>query len=622
MGLNVTYISPSVYLTRGYTQEEARGLKLSDHLAPSSLALATRVLAEELAIEAREEKDLKRSRKLELEFLRKDGSTFCSEVNLTFIRDDAGKAVGILGVSRDITERKQMEEALRHSEERFRQLSAATFEGIGISKQAVFVDGNPQLAAMLGYDLAELIGKPVMDFVAPESQALVMDHIRRGSEERYEHFVRRKDGSIFPIEAHGRTMPWKGGTARVTALRDITERKRAEEEREELQFQLLQAQKMEAIGTLAGGIAHDFNNILASILGYAELSALDIPEDSPAKHNLQQSIKSAHRAKDLVRQILSFSRQSVQERKPLDIRPIVQEGLKFLRSSLPSTIEIRREMEEGLGMIEADPTQVYQVLMNLCTNAAHAMEERGGLLEVSLKKMEVEGVIPGSVSGIEPGAYVRLRVRDTGKGIAPEVLKRIFDPYFTTKEAGKGTGLGLAVVHGIVKGYGGGVAVVSEVGKGSTFDVYFPRVEEGSLGMTAENGESLPFGRRERVLFVDDEQAILEVGQNILAYLGYEVVVRRSSLEALELFRADPEGFDIVVTDMTMPHLTGDKLAGELLKIRPEIPIILCTGFSESITAEGAKVLGVREFAMKPLAMKDLAKTIRRVLDSRRKEKG
>jgi CheY-like chemotaxis protein len=260
--------------------------------------------------------------------------------------------------------------------------------------------------------------------------------------------------------------------------------------------------------------------------------------------------------------------------------------------------------------------------MNLCTNAAHAMDEKGGVLEISLNNLEIDRGNSVASAGIEPGTYLRLRVSDTGHGMPPEILKRIFDPYFTTKEVGKGTGLGLAVVHGIVKGYGGGIAVSSEVGKGSTFDIYFPRIEAMIFPSEAGTIELLPLGGRERVLFVDDEESIVEVCRELLEHLGYEVVTRTSSREGLELFRAQADRFDLVITDMTMPSMTGDKLAQELLRIRPAIPIILCTGFSDHITEEKAKTMGIREFVMKPLLMKDLAKAMRRALDYRKKKKG
>ena len=259
--------------------------------------------------------------------------------------------------------------------------------------------------------------------------------------------------------------------------------------------------------------------------------------------------------------------------------------------------------------------------MNLCVNAADAMSEHGGVLEVSLGNVDIDGGAFAAAAGIGAGSYVRLRVSDTGQGMTPEVLKRIFDPYFTTKEVGKGTGLGLAVVHGIVKSYGGGIAVSSEVGKGTTFDIYFPRIEAEKLPSAADKVEPLPLGGSERVLFVDDEKAILDIGQEILERLGYQVEVRTSSIEALELFRAKPDQYDLVITDMTMPNMTGDRLAQELLQIRPGIPIILCTGFSERITEEKARAIGIEEFVMKPVVMKDLAVVIRRALDRKKKSK-
>jgi len=323
-----------------------------------------------------------------------------------------------------------------------------------------------------------------------------------------------------------------------------------------------------------------------------------------------------------VQQILAFSRQSKQERKPLDIRPIIKEALKFLRASLPATIEIRQNIPGDLGMIEADPTQVYQVLMNFCTNGGDAMRENGGVLEVSLENFDLIPGLSAPYPEMEVGPYLKLKVSDTGHGISPEILPRIFEPYFTTKEVGKGTGLGLAVVHGIIKSSGGGITVSSEVGKGAVFEVYFPRVEGVGVPLAAYQKEPLPLGRQERILFVDDESAIVDIAQDLLKRLGYEVEVRTSSVEALELFRAKADRFDMVITDMMMPNMTGDRLAQELLQIRPGIPIILCTGFSERITEEKAKAMGIREFVMKPLVIKDLAQAMRRALGSREGKKG
>ena len=396
---------------------------------------------------------------------------------------------------------------------------------------------------------------------------------------------------------------------------EIVERKRVEEEKEKMQIQLRQAQKMEAIGTLSGGIAHDFNNILTAILGYTEIVLDDIPEGTETRQRLGQVLKASHRARDLVRQILAFSRQSEQELQPVRISHILKEALKLLRASLPSTIEIQQyiETETGTGTILADPTQIHQVLMNLCANAAHAMRETGGVLKVTLGDVELDAEETAH-HPIDPGSYQRLTVGDTGHGMDPATIERIFDPYFTTKTPGEGTGLGLAVVHGIVRSHGGAITVHSKLGKGSTFQVLLPRIKSESVTQ-AERSVRLP-GGKERILLVDDEDLLVTVVREMLTRLGYDVVGRTSSVEALELFRRQPDGFDLVITDQTMPHMTGADFAEALLRIRPDLPIILCTGFSEVITEEEAKAIGIREFVMKPMAAGEIAQIIRRVLDA------
>jgi CheY-like chemotaxis protein len=300
---------------------------------------------------------------------------------------------------------------------------------------------------------------------------------------------------------------------------------------------------------------------------------------------------------------------------------VVQEAAGLIRAGLPATISMALSLPATPLTVLADPTQIHQVLMNLCTNAAHAMRERGGILEVSLAKFDLLPGLSSPYPEMGPGPYLKLQVKDTGYGIPAEVLPRVFDPYFTTKEVGEGTGLGLAVVHGITKSYKGGITVSSEPGKGTTFEIYIPRVETPRVPITSDQKEPLPLGGHERILFVDDESAIAEIARSILKHLGYEVEVRTSSIEAREKFRANPDRFDLVITDMTMPNMTGDRLAQEILSIHPGMPIILCTGFSELITEEKAKALGIQEFIMKPLVMKDLAVVIRRALD-RKKKKG
>jgi PAS domain S-box-containing protein len=397
--------------------------------------------------------------------------------------------------------------------------------------------------------------------------------------------------------------------------RDSRERERVEamERRARLEVQLRKAQKLETIGTLAGGIAHDFNNILTPIFGYVEMALRKLPPESGVRDSLEHVILAADRARELVEQILAFSRQVEQERRPLRIHLIVREALKLLGASLPSTITIRERVDPEAGLVLADATQIHQVVLNLCTNAYHAMREEGGVLEVDLRALEESDPVIEARSDPGAGRYVLLAISDTGHGMDRETRDRVFDPFFTTKAAGEGTGLGLAVVHEIVGRHGGEIQVESEPGRGTRVRVLLPRIED-EPHREALPAEALPEGH-ERILIVDDEEEIAVLGKEMLEGLGYEVTVSTSSLEALETFRGDPAGFDLVVTDQTMPGLTGQELARRLLELRPGLPVILVTGFSERIVEEEVRALGVRELASKPLAFRDLGRTIRRVLD-------
>ena len=379
--------------------------------------------------------------------------------------------------------------------------------------------------------------------------------------------------------------------------------------------QLQQVMKLQAIGTLAGGIAHDFNNILFPIVGYTELTMDDVPEDSQARKNLAEVLKATNRAKELVQQILTFSRQNGQERKPLKVQTLIKEALKLLRATIPSSIEIQCFVKEDCGLVKGDPTQIHQVIMNLCTNAYHALQETGGKLEVSLDEVNLSYEQSLKRVGMKAGRHLVLIVKDNGQGMPPEVLERIFEPYYTTKEQGKGTGLGLSVIHGIIKNHGGDVSVRSRPGQGSTFSVYLPVIDDMDVEIEPLMTAGATNGN-ERILLIDDEEQIIDFERRILESLGYEVTPKTDSEEALAEFSARPDRFDLVITDMTMPKITGDRLARRLMDINPQIPVILCTGFNEAITEEKALAMGIDKFVMKPIVKNELANTIRTVLDN------
>jgi signal transduction histidine kinase/ActR/RegA family two-component response regulator len=378
--------------------------------------------------------------------------------------------------------------------------------------------------------------------------------------------------------------------------------------------QLQQVLKIQAIGTLAGGIAHDFNNILFPIVGYTELTMDEVSEDSVAHNNLGEILKAANRAKDLVQQILTFSRQSDQERRPVKVQNIITETLRLLRASIPASIEIVHKIQDDCGPVMGDATQIHQVIMNLCTNAYQAMQDKGGKLEVILTEIDIGYEEMTDKIGMQPGKHLRLLVKDEGCGMEATVLDRIFEPYYTTKEQGKGTGLGLSVIHGIVKNHRGDINVKSIPGKGTIFQVYLPLIEnlEHAAELEPTNGAAKG---EERILLVDDEEQIVAMERQMLENLGYRVTARTDSQEALKVFAEHPHNFDLVITDMTMPYMTGDQLAQKMLDIEPNIPVILCTGFNEIITEEKALAMGIQKFVMKPIVKNDLATTIRTVLD-------
>lgn len=555
-------------------------------------------------------------------FWRKDGTGFPVEYTSTPIMEE-GRLAGAVVSFKDVSDKKKALRDLVASEDRYRTIASTAQDAIILmDDHGRIVYWNPAAERIFGYSEGEVLGCDLHEMLIPTRFAPAF---KKGLARFWasgegnaigkvlEMIAIRKGGKEFPVELAISALHQEEGWWAVGIVRDISERVREKTEVEALQAQLRHSQKMEAIGTLAGGIAHDFNNILAAIMGYTELALLEVKEGS-LRDTLIEVRRASGRAKDLVAHILAFSRQGEMARTPVNVAPIVKETLKMLRASLPTTIDIKQTMGQDIGKILADPTQIHQVLMNLCTNAAHAMREAGGVLEIGLSQVHLHEEPVLRTFAIAPGNYLRLTVRDTGQGIDSKIIDRIFDPFFTTKNRGEGTGLGLSVVHGIVISHGGAIEVQSLPGQGTSFALYFPVLESVSEIVEAAVSVAPPTGK-ERVLFVDDEIALIELGERILVYLGYQVTTRTSSVEALELFRANPEAFDLVITDYTMPNMTGGELAKHILAIRPGMPIVLCTGFSEVFTEEKAQTLGIQGYVMKPISIHDLANICRKVLD-------
>ena len=499
---------------------------------------------------------------------------------------------------------------LKQSEERYRTILENVLMGVyQVTVEGKFLFSNEKLIEMLGYasyEELEAIDNISELYVRAEERNHLVDEVIHKGFLVGEFEFRRKDGQSIWVKLHVRKTKSKEGEIILEGLmEDVTQIRKME-------AQLQQSQKLEAIGTLSGGIAHDFNNILSSIIGFTELSLDEVEHGTTLHYNLTEVLRAGNRARDLIKQIMTFSRKGEQERKPVQINPLIIETVRMLRSAIPTNIEIEEHITPEMLTIDANPTQMNQVMVNLVTNASHAIHENG-IIEIGLEAVSLDESIKNSYPDLLPGRYAKIFVSDNGCGIAKENLGLIFDPYFTTKDPDRGTGLGLAGVHGIVKTHGGHISVYSEVGKGTSFNVYFPIVDKTEkLQKTAE--DPIPTGN-ERILLVDDEQVILDLGEMTLKQLGYDVVVKNGGVEALALFRADPDRFDLVITDMTMPKMTGDQLARELMKVRPNIPVILCTGFSSKISREQAKEIGIKAYAMKPLARREMAITVRNVLD-------
>jgi len=551
-------------------------------------------------------------------FTRKDGSTDWVQWEIIPWYDFSGQVGGVIMFTEVITERKKAEKEVRESEERYRLTMESMPDAVCIESA---VDGrflfvNKAFLSMTGYEESEIIGKKAFDLGLPVDAVDPEEHLKAiltsSESNRKDVRYRKKDGTIINTLVSCRRIPYQGEDCAVVVITDITENKRIEADQKMLENQLAQSQKMEALGTLAGGIAHDFNNILTAIMGYTEIAMLNAMVPDKVKMQLENVVKSSKRAKDLVGRILSFSRETPGEYSLMDLGHAVRESLSMLRSMIPMNIEIRSSLIDS-GRIMADPSQINQMMMNLAINAAQAMGEQGGILDVGLEETYVDEAA-AHVLDLEPGYFYRLVMSDTGQGMPSETMLRIFEPYFTTRKSEGSTGLGLSIVHGIVKRHKGAITCQSTPGEGTTFEIYLPSSSAVEQTPEAQEEKELPKGT-ERILFVDDEPDLLNIGRNLLENLGYKVTVATGSLEALNIFQSDPDGFDLVVTDMTMPDMMGDRLARKMMEVRPDLPVILYTGYSEFITEERAKGMGIQEFFMKPFEMKDMACSIRKVLD-------
>ena len=603
-------VNPKFCEITGYSESELLGMSFRDLTHP--LDRANDSVAHQRMVDG-EVSELTREKR----YLRKDGGTVWVNISASIIRDESGRPLRTLAVVRDITARRKAEEAQAAAEAKYRGLVEQSLAGIYLIQDDRYAYVNPKMGEIFGCAPEEMVGAVVMDFVFEEDRPVASENIRKRVEGvvesiRYGLRMLRKDGSVIHVEVHGGRVEYEGRPAVLGTLLDMTERRKIE-------AQLLQAQKMEAIGQLAGGIAHDFNNILTAITGNTKLALEDLPANHPARTYLAEIGKAGGRAVDLVRRILTFSRQQPDERKLMKLQPVVEETLNLLRASVPAMIEIRASFEAETDVIHADSTQIHQIVMNLCANGVHAMGEKG-VLEVRESIIEVDADLARTAPELHVGRYVHLSVSDSGCGMDRATLARIFDPFFTTKSPGEGTGLGLSVVHGIMKACGGAISVYSEPDQGTIFHLYFPAVE-GEAADEPTPSKPVPRGGGERILYVDDEEPLVYLTTQVLGRLGYEVTGFVEAEAALNAFLAEPDRFDVIITDLSMPRLSGRDLATRFLKVRPKIPIILATGYIRPQDTESARQLGIRDLILKPNTVEELGHTLHRILHERRQER-
>jgi PAS domain S-box-containing protein len=658
LDLQFTHFSPSVERIRGYSVEESLAQTVQEILTPASYDLAMKVLSEELARETSEETDRYRTRTMELEVTCKDGSTIWTESRTNILFDADRKPIGIMGVTRDITERKRVENALRESEEKYRSI----FESIqDVYAEVSAEDGSileisPSIEKVGGYKREEMLGKPMADFYAQRGarETLLRELAAGGSVSDYPVDLINKEGRAVPCslsvrlltDQDGRPVKTVGTMRDVTARkraeealerlnlelerrvdqrtaelsranellrREITERMQAEEEREKLQKRLIQAQKMEAVGTLAGGIAHDFNNLLQAVQGYAGLLMLDKNETDPGYRELREICRAVERGGELSRRLLTFSRSVESKKLPLDMNLEVRQARELLERVIPKMIEIKIHLAPDLEIIAADPTQIEQILMNLGVNARDAMPA-GGKLTITTQNVTLDEGFANARPEAAPGKYVLLAVSDTGQGMDKETLEHIYEPFYTTKEVGHGTGLGLAMVYGILKNHNGMIECHSAPGEGTTFKLYFPAIARGSG--VVETSEAGAIGRgKETILLVEDEDSVRDTGEAALAHFGYSVMTAADGESALKLYRDKRDQIDLVILDLIMPGMGGKRCLQEILTLNPRARVVVASGLSEADCREETIEAGASDFIDKPFDIAQLLSVVRKVLD-------
>ncbi len=618
--LNFRYVSPSMESLLGYTPSQFLGLDMKDYMTEESLKQIPVIIAEALEEEFEGAGNSTRLEAVELELIKKDGTTIWVEISAGFLRNEQGEPDAILGISRDISDRKRADAALQLTTKLMREAGRIAKVGawsVDIHSQVIIWSDEMNVIHERDASSPQTFDE-ITCFIAPEWREKILDAYHRcmeGGQSLDEEFeIITAKGRRRWVHATGEAI--RDNTGKITcalgALQDISDRIQADEERETLQQHLDQARKMEAIGVLAGGIAHDFNNILSGIMGFTDLAIHEAKDNETLKKYLNRVSSSSLRARDLVRHILTFSRKSEVEKQPTDIKPIIKESLKFIRASLPASIDVRHDLRLEQGWVFGDATQIYQVIIGVFTNAGYAMKDHGGVLEIILDRIKLDDTQIGFLGKISTGEFIELVISDTGSGIHKKYLDRIFDPFFTTKRRGEGTGMGLATVYGIIKEMNGAISVYSEVDVGTTFRILLPEHDQRPL-VDADVNTGLKKGQG-NILVVDDEQEIAESACEILTILGYYAVMETDSTKALENVKNNPSHYDLVLTDMTMPRLDGFELAKQIKKINSEIAVVLATGFSQGLAKEKCRDAGIDDMVMKPMTSAELSLTIAKAM--------